>query len=89
MGGAQCLAHAAVDRREAETDSCTAYMRHDSDTMEGVFTQCSQTMQHLELVGMGVYIQRTTYKCTWGPFVSTSTGCPTGIPTPVDGNFST
>ena len=42
MGGAQCLAHAAVDRREGETDACTAYMRHDSDTMEGPFTQCSQ-----------------------------------------------
>ena len=41
MGGAQCLAHAAVDRREGETDACTAYMRHDSDTMEGAFTQCS------------------------------------------------
>ena len=42
MGGAQCLALAAVDRREGETDACTAYMRHDSDTMEGPFTQCSQ-----------------------------------------------
>ena len=43
MGGAQCLAHAAVDRTEGETDACTAYMRHDSDTMEGTFTQCSQS----------------------------------------------
>ena len=35
MGGAQCLTHVSVDRREGETDACTAYMRHDSDTMEG------------------------------------------------------
>ena len=30
-----------MDRREGETDACTAYIRHDSDTMEGPFTQCS------------------------------------------------
>ena len=42
MGGAQCLAHAAVDRREGENDACTAYMRHDSDTMEVAFTYYSQ-----------------------------------------------
>ena len=46
MGGAQCLAHATADRRERETDACTAYIRQDSDTMEGAFTQCSQMIQH-------------------------------------------
>ena len=42
MGGAQCLAHAAVDRREGETDACTAYMRHESDTMPHVQYVCCE-----------------------------------------------
>ena len=38
MGGAPCLAHAAMHRREGETDACTAYMRHDSDTWRAIHT---------------------------------------------------
>ena len=51
MGGAQCLAHAAVNRREGETDACTAYMRHGSDTMEGGHSHSAhKMMQHHVIV---------------------------------------
>ena len=36
MGGAQRLVHVAVDRRERETDACTAYMKHEMNTMPHV-----------------------------------------------------
>ena len=52
MGGAQCLAHVAVDRREGETDACTAYMRYDSDTMpheQYVCCECAVGMSAMQV----------------------------------------
>ena len=41
MGGAQCLVHAAVDKRERETDACFAYTCDMKVTQYHVQQVCS------------------------------------------------
>ena len=55
MGRAQCLTHVSVNRREAETDACTAYMRHGSDTMGagGIHTASAHKMMPHHVIVRG------------------------------------
>ena len=51
MGGAQCLAHVAVDRREGATDACTAYVHKACSTC--VVSVCGECAVGMSAVHSG------------------------------------